>query len=257
MMGPWTASRSAARRPTPTTASPTTWCACPPSRHPTRWSASRWRSTEIDDAAADDEPEMSWEEAVAADAEADVPEDPPPVGPRRRQATSAGAGHAGGRRHGLGRSLRGRRRPADARCPSPPTRKVKDPAATMAGAGLGAAITAAEAAAAAAKSAAEAVGPLMSWVTNPTALQGRVRDRGRSRPAPGRAVEGHAGRDRPGGHLVPHGAGPRDRQGDPGSGRPHADREGTGRHQRDRRRRRHRSHRRPARHRPPSSIASM
>jgi hypothetical protein len=47
-----------------------------------------------------------------------------------------------------------------------------DPAATMAGAGLGAAITAAEAAASAAKSAAEAVGPILSWVTNPAVFQG-------------------------------------------------------------------------------------
>lgn len=56
--------------------------------------------------------------------------------------------------------------------PKPEDEEGTDPAATMAGAGLGAAITAAEAAASAAKSAAEAVGPVLSWVTNPTVLQG-------------------------------------------------------------------------------------
>jgi hypothetical protein len=40
-----------------------------------------WRVAGFGDDSPDDGPEMSWEEAVAADAEADVPEDPPPVIP--------------------------------------------------------------------------------------------------------------------------------------------------------------------------------
>jgi hypothetical protein len=128
-------------------------------------------SHQVDDAAVDDEPEMSWEEAVAADAEADVPEDPPPVVPGAGMATLLEQGM----RVGAGMVSAGASAVADAlrsTMPESADEEGEDPAATMAGAGLGAAITAAEAAAAAAKSAAEAVGPIMSWVTNPAALQG-------------------------------------------------------------------------------------
>ncbi|MGB7804551.1 MAG: hypothetical protein WBM72_03015, partial [Actinomycetota bacterium] len=128
-------------------------------------------SHQVDDAAVDDEPEMSWEEAVAADAEADVPEDPPPVVPGAGMATLLEQGM----RVGAGMVSAGASAVADAlrsTMPESADEEGEDPAATMAGAGLGAAITAAEAAASAAKSAAEAVGPIMSWVTNPAALQG-------------------------------------------------------------------------------------
>ena len=99
--------------------------------------------------------------------------------PRTRQPAMPGSGMATlleqGLRVGAGMVSAGASAVADAlrtTMPEPPEEAGEDPAATMAGAGLGAAITAAEAAASAAKSAAEAVGPIMSWVTNPAALQG-------------------------------------------------------------------------------------
>ena len=122
-------------------------------------------------APAGNEPEMSWEEAVAADADADVPEDPPPAVPGSGMATlleqglRVGAGMVSASASAMADALR-------STMPEPAEEEGEDPAATMAGAGLGAAITAAEAAASAAKSAAEAVGPIMSWLTSPTALQG-------------------------------------------------------------------------------------
>ena len=44
-------------------------------------------STETADEVADDGPEMSWEEAVAADVGADAPEDPQPAMPGSGMAT--------------------------------------------------------------------------------------------------------------------------------------------------------------------------
>ncbi len=114
---------------------------------------------------------MSWEEAVAADADVDAPEDPQPAMPGSgmasllEQGLRVGAGMVSASASAVADALR-------TTMPEPPEEEGEDPAATLAGASLGAAITAAEAAAAAAKSAAEAVGPIMSWVTNPAALQG-------------------------------------------------------------------------------------
>ena len=59
--------------------------------------------------------------------------------------------------------------PSDRRCPQADeqTTGPKDPAATLAGAGLGAAVTAAEAAAGAAKQVADTVGPAITWLVEP------------------------------------------------------------------------------------------
>ena len=114
---------------------------------------------------------MSWEEAVAADAEVECPR----IRRRRPRRPAWRRLLEQGMRVGAGMVSAGASAVADAlrsTMPESADEEGEDPAATMAGAGLGAAITAAEAAASAAKSAAEAVGPLMSWVTNPAALQG-------------------------------------------------------------------------------------
>ncbi len=118
-----------------------------------------------------DEEDMSWEEAVAADAEAAPDEETGPPVP--------GAGLTSlmeqGVRVGAGLFSAGASAVADAlRSSMPETGEddAKDPAATMAGAGLGAAVTAAEAAASAATSAADAVGPVLSWASNPEFLRG-------------------------------------------------------------------------------------
>ena len=112
--------------------------------------------------------EMSYEEALAADAEAGPDDDER----RRRHAGVAGrrfgrAGRPRGRRTVRGGRRRPRRRAAldDARRRR--ERDGKDPAATIAGAGLGAAVTAAEAAAGAAKQVADTIGPAITWLVEP------------------------------------------------------------------------------------------
>lgn len=120
-----------------------------------------------------DEPdrEMSWEEAVAADQEAE-PEDEEPDAP-------PGSAIAGlleqGARVGAGLFSAGATAFADALRSSMPTDAPDtsgDPLTKVAGAGMGAAVTVAEAAAKAAGSAAETVSPLVSWIVNPPFLRG-------------------------------------------------------------------------------------
>ncbi len=117
-----------------------------------------------------DEREMSYEEALAADMD-DPQDEEDPTG-----SAIPGAGVAGlleqGMRVGAGMFSVGATAFADALRRSMPDRDEtaetpQDPAATMAGAGLGAAITAAEAAASAATNAADAMAPLISWIIDP------------------------------------------------------------------------------------------
>ena len=112
--------------------------------------------------------EMSYEEAIAADAEADDEDDAPP-GPL------PGSQVAGlveqGVRVGAGLFAAGASAFADALRSTMPrdeeTTGQKDPAATLAGAGLGAAVAAAEAAAGAATQMAETIGPAITWLVEP------------------------------------------------------------------------------------------
>jgi hypothetical protein len=122
-----------------------------------------------EDIEADDR-EMSYEEVLAADlGDPQEDEDAP-------SSSLPGAGVAGlleqGMRVGAGMFSAGATAFADALRATMPDRDEhaepeQDPAATLAGAGLGAAVTAAEAAASAATNAAEAMAPLISWIVDP------------------------------------------------------------------------------------------
>jgi hypothetical protein len=112
--------------------------------------------------------EISYEEAIAADAEADAEDDAPP-GPL------PGSQVAGlveqGVRVGAGLFAAGASAFADALRSTMPrdeeTTGQKDPAATLTGAGLGAAVAAAEAAAGAATQMARTIGPAITWLVEP------------------------------------------------------------------------------------------
>lgn len=120
-----------------------------------------------------DEVEMSWEEAVAADAEAgDDPaaeDSPAPPGSAiaglLEQGVRVGAGLFSAGATAFADALR-------ASMPEDAPGTEADPAAKIAGAGMGAAVITAEAAATAAGSAAETVAPLLSWMVNPPFLKG-------------------------------------------------------------------------------------
>jgi len=111
--------------------------------------------------------EMSYEEAIAADADAPADEE--------AGAATAGSQVAGlveqGVRVGAGLFAAGAAALADAlRSTLPPDEEAtegKDPAATIAGAGLGAAVTAAEVAAGAARQVADTIGPAITWLVEP------------------------------------------------------------------------------------------
>lgn len=116
------------------------------------------------------EEEMSYEEAMAADPDGDESEDTDST------ASLPGSGVAGlieqGMRVGAGMFSAGATAFADALRATMPQRPSDgddqdDPAATLAGAGLGAAVMAAEAAATASREAADALAPLVSWIVNP------------------------------------------------------------------------------------------
>jgi len=111
--------------------------------------------------------EVSYEEAVAADVDAE-PEDeaeaPAPgsqVAAMLEQGVRVGAGLFAAGASALADALRATM-PDD----EGPTGS-KDPAATLAGAGLGVAVTAAEGAAGAAKQVADTVGPAITWLVEP------------------------------------------------------------------------------------------
>ncbi len=121
-----------------------------------------------------DEPEMSYEDALAAD-EA-LPEDDDDRSPPSMPGAAAAGLIEQGIRVGAGLFSASATAFADALRASTPQpedpeddveSERKDPAATMAGAGLGAAVTVAEAAASAASNAAEAMAPLVSWLIDP------------------------------------------------------------------------------------------
>jgi len=113
--------------------------------------------------------EMSYEEALAAGAEAGADEEDAPTPPPGSQVAalleqgmkvSAGLFAAGAT--ALADALRSTMPKDDDQAIGP-----KDPAATLAGAGLGAAVTAAEAAAGAARQVADTVGPAVTWLVEP------------------------------------------------------------------------------------------
>jgi hypothetical protein len=123
-------------------------------------------AAEPPDAAEPDE-EMSYEDAIAADA--DEPDDD------EHGATTPGSQVAGlleqGVRVGAGLFAAGASALADAlRSTMPEDQEEvggKDPATTIAGAGLGAAVTAAEVAAGAARQVADTIGPAITWLVEP------------------------------------------------------------------------------------------
>jgi Senescence-associated protein len=126
----------------------------------------RLPGSEAAEEAADDE--MSYEEALAADDDAVDEEEPPRSSPpgshvaaMLEQGVRVGAGLFAAAASGLADALRSTM-PRDDEAP-----ERRDPAATIAGAGLGATVTAAEAAAGAARQVADAIGPAMTWLVEP------------------------------------------------------------------------------------------
>ena len=124
-------------------------------------------ATETGDGTLDDDEDLTYEEALAADAgvtEDEEREDEPlpgsSVAALLEQSVRVGAGLFSAGASALADALR-------SSMPEQTDAETKDPAAVLAGAGLGAAVTAAEAAASAATSAADAVAPLVSWAINP------------------------------------------------------------------------------------------
>jgi hypothetical protein len=120
------------------------------------------------DASADSDEDMSYEEAIAADA-ADVGEESPPTErPPGSQAVElveqvvrVAAGIAVAGASALAEAIR-------ATLPSESELSAQtDPAARLAGAALGAAVTSAEAAAAASKQLADTIGPALTWLAEP------------------------------------------------------------------------------------------
>ena len=115
---------------------------------------------------ADDE--ISYEDALAADEEADragdAPRAPAPgsqVAAMLEQGVKVGAGLFAAGATALADALR-TTMPKDEELGD-----AKDPASTLAGAGLGAAVTAAEAAAGAARQVADTIGPAITWLVEP------------------------------------------------------------------------------------------
>jgi hypothetical protein len=132
------------------------------------------------------EEEMSWEEAIAADAVAEddpASEEPPPPGSAiaglLEQGVRVGAGLFSAGASAFADALR-------ASMPEDAPGTEADPAAKIAGAGMGAAVVAAEAAATAAGSAAETMAPLLSWMVNPPFLKGATEAAGGA----GRVLDG-------------------------------------------------------------------
>jgi hypothetical protein len=122
-----------------------------------------------DDAAEpSNEDELSYEEALAADEEADPGED---AGRPRAPGSQVAELLEQGVRVGAGLFAAGATALADALRTTMPSDeredRGKDPTTTIAGAGLGAAVTAAEAAAGAAKQVADTVGPAITWLVEP------------------------------------------------------------------------------------------
>lgn len=118
------------------------------------------------EAAAGDDEEMSYEEALAADDEDldDGAEGGPAPGSQVvglvEQGVRVGAGLFAAGANALADALR-------STMPDGRATEAKDPASTVAGAGLGAAVTAAEAAANAARQVADTIGPAMTWLVEP------------------------------------------------------------------------------------------
>ncbi|MGZ8630172.1 MAG: hypothetical protein ACXWZF_04300 [Actinomycetota bacterium] len=112
--------------------------------------------------------EISYEEAIAADTESGFDDDAPPGPPPGSQVAGLVEQSV---RVGAGLFAAGASAFADAlRSTMPQDEEAvrqKDPAATLAGAGLGAAVTAAEAAAGAAKQVADTIGPAITWLVEP------------------------------------------------------------------------------------------
>ncbi len=124
-------------------------------------------AAEQPDAPEQPDEEMSYEEAIAADADGPVDDE--------GATTTPGSQFAGlveqGVRVGAGLFAAGAGALADALRSTMPADDDetggKDPAATIAGAGLGAAVATAEAAAGAAKQAADTIGPAITWLVEP------------------------------------------------------------------------------------------
>jgi hypothetical protein len=123
-------------------------------------------AAEQPDAPEQSDEEMSYEEAIAADAD-----DP---GDDEGGSATPGSQIAGlveqGVRVGAGLFAAGAAALADAlrsTMPADEEESGKDPAATIAGAGLGAAVTAAEMAAGAARQVADTIGPAITWLVEP------------------------------------------------------------------------------------------
>ena len=111
--------------------------------------------------------EMSYEDALAADADADFDEDESEAAPGSQiaglmeQGVRVGAGLFAAGANALADALRATMPAGDDEA------EHTDPAATIAGAGLGAAVTAAEVAAGAAKQVADTIGPAITWLVEP------------------------------------------------------------------------------------------
>ena len=109
--------------------------------------------------------DMSYEEAIAADADAPGEDEDGSTPPGSQVANLVEQGV----RVGAGLFAAGATALADALRSTIPDDGTdgKDPAATIAGAGLGAAVTAAEVAAGAAKQVADTIGPAITWLVEP------------------------------------------------------------------------------------------
>jgi hypothetical protein len=133
--------------------------------------------------------EMSYEEAIAAEAEAEAGVDDTPPGPP--PGSQAAALLEQGVRVGAGLFAAGATALADAlrsTMPSPGEEATegKDAAATLAGAGLGATVAAAETAAGAARRFAETIRPALTWLVEPRF----AKDAGEMAAAAARVLDG-------------------------------------------------------------------
>ena len=141
-----------------------------------------------DDAPAQPDEGMSYEEAIAADADDDEQADEPPRPPGSQVAgllehgVRVGAGMFAAGASALADALRTTLPAGDEGSSS----EDRDPVATLAGAGLGAAVTTAEAAASAAKQAAETIGPAITWLVEP----GFAKEAGEAAAGAARVLDG-------------------------------------------------------------------
>jgi hypothetical protein len=139
-----------------------------------------------DDASASPDQGMSYEEAIAADA-ADLEDEPSAMPPGSQvaglleQGVRVGAGLFAAGASALADALRTTMPDADEEASG-----RKDPAATLAGAGLGAAVSAAEVAAGAAKQVADTIGPAITWLVEPRF----ARDAGTAAAGAARVLDG-------------------------------------------------------------------